>query len=59
MAGPAYLVSKNGTGATHPGESKIEKGKKPLSRISCSSSRARAPAAAKRRLTEVSGEEIP
>ena len=25
MAGPAYLVSKNGTGATHPGESKIEK----------------------------------
>jgi hypothetical protein len=25
MAGPAYLVSKSGTGASHPGESKIEK----------------------------------
>jgi len=25
MSGPAYLVSKNGTGTAHPGESKIEK----------------------------------
>jgi hypothetical protein len=25
MAGPAYLVSKNGSGVTHPGESKTEK----------------------------------